>query len=60
MELIKLLKNAIWKNKRINLNSELEQKYYEIDSNIKTVNIKCIVWKRLLNSFYFKKNEQFL
>lgn len=35
MELIEFQGNVIWRNKFINLNSELEKNYCEIDSSIK-------------------------
>lgn len=51
MELIEFQENVIWRNKFINLNSELEKKYCEIDSSIKTENLILIEWKSLPNSF---------
>lgn len=51
MELIEFQGNVIWRNKFINLNSELEKNYCEIDSSIKTENLILIEWKSLPNSF---------
>lgn len=51
MELIEFQGNVIWRNKFINLNSELDKNYCDIDSSIKTVNLILIEWKSLPNSF---------
>jgi len=51
MELIEFQGNVIWRNKFINLNSELEKNYCEIYSSIKTENLILIEWKSLPNSF---------